>query len=382
MKKAASLITAAFLSLTLCGCYDNREIDQTAYVIAVGIDKGPSGFNYTFQISAPLTMGSGDEGMTGGGGEENSKVENIVIGAENLYEARNSLNNFLSKQVNLSHLEMIVFSAETAEDGLENHFIFLQREREVRPNTHICISRGSAETFLRGINPALEANTANYYDLISKNGSIYAPAKTLREFVNEEAIFAAAVPLGVVSEAEESSDFSSRSDIMRVSSSKSELSGLCLMKDYKAVDYLPPFQSLLFGLLSGNTKECDISIPIGEESYEIRLRPKNKAKFTVSQGEEEEDTVKLKADFTAEIISSGRGLSEREIEEYLSREAYALFLSAQKAGCDIFGVGNCIRRKCKTISEWESINREERFKNAYFSPHIEVVAERSNSGTM
>lgn len=381
LKKSVPLILCLFLPLTLCGCYDNREIDRTAYVIALGIDKGPAGFNYIFQISAPLAMGGGDEGMTGGGGEENSKVENIVIGAENLYEARNSLNNFLSKQVNLSHLEMIVFSAETAESGLENHFTFLQREREVRPNTHICIAEGSAEKFLRGINPALEANTANYYDLISKNGSIYAPAKTLREFVNEEAIFAAAVPLGVVSEAEESSDFTSKSDILRVSSSKSEFSGLCLMKDYKAVDYLTPFQSRIFGLLSGNTKECDISISSGGEDYEIRLRPKSKAVFTVSQGGEA-DTVKLAASFAAEIISSGGDLSEQEIEEYLSREVYSLFLSAQKADCDIFGAGNCIRRKCRTIREWESIDWEKRFKDAYFSPDIKVVAERSNSGTM
>ena len=201
------------------------------------------------------------------------------------------------------------------------------------------------------------------------------------EFVNEEAIFAAAVPLGVVSEAEESSDFTSKSDILRVSSSKSEFSGLCLMKDYKAVDYLTPFQSRIFGLLSGNTKECDISMSSGGEDYEIRLRPKSKAVFTVSQGGEA-DTVKLAASFAAEIISSGGDLSEQEIEEYLSREVYSLFLSAQKADCDIFGAGNCIRRKCRTIREWESIDWEKRFKDAYFSPDIKVVAERSNSGTM
>lgn len=381
MKKLIAFILSLAVSLSLCGCYDSREINETAYVIALGVDKRGDSFNYTFQISMPLAMGGGEEGMSGGGGEENSKVENIVIGAADFYEARSRLDNFLSKQVNLSHLGMIAFSSEVAEEGLESHMNFLLREREVRPHTKVCVTAAKAEAFIRGINPILEANTAEFYDQVARTGSIYAPPKTIREFVNEEALYASAIPVGIVTEFEDSAEFGrSDSDILRVSTSKSEFAGLCLFKDYKSVGYLSLDRSNLFGLLTGEIGECDMEIISGDKSCFVKLMPKSAADFKVISGGEAA-TVNMYAEFTAEIKSAA-DITDEDIEAHLNKEAYALFLTAQGAGCDIFGAGDCLRRRCKTISQWEDLNWDEMFAKAYFSPRITVVSERSNTGTM
>lgn len=382
MKKLISFMAVIFISLPLCGCYDNREIDQTAYVIAIGIDQGKDIFSYTFQISSPLAMGSGGEVSAPEGEGENNRVENIVIGANDLYEARNKLNNFLSKDINLSHLKLIVASSETAKNGLSSHMTFLLREREIRPNTRLCISEKSAEDFLRGINPALEANTAEYYDLIAENGSVYAPPKTLRDFINEESLFASTLPIGKVSDYEKSNEFSAGSNLpLRISASKSEFSGLYLMKDYKIAGVLTPTQSKIYGLLNKQKGDTDLSIQKDGKQHMVRLTPHSGAVFTVNHSANAL-TINMNIKFTAEISSAGDTLTEKDIEDYLAKEAYSLFLTAKEAGCDIFGSGNCLRRRCKTIAQWESLNWDEKFKSAYFSPNITVMTERSNSGTM
>ncbi len=382
MKKIVALTGVVALCLSLCGCYDNREIDRIAYVIAIGIDKRDEDYSYTFQVSSPLAMSSGGEVSAPEGGEENSRVQNIVIGGEDLYDARNRLNNFLSKTVNLSHLKMIALSMETAKEGLSSHMTFLLREREVRPNTRLCVTEKKAEDFLRGINPALEANTAEYYDAIAENGSIYAPQKTLREFINENAIFASVLPIGIVSEYEESDAFKEgEAKPMRVSTSKSEFSGLCFIKKHIAVGTLTPEQSGMFGLITGETKEMDLSIEKDGAWHMVRLIPQKEARFTVKQTEEGL-TVNMEMSFSAEVNSRGRALDERTIKERLRKEVYDIFTKAQEAGCDIFGAGNYLRQRCKTVSEWESINWDKQFKEAYFMPFIAIESERSNSGTV
>ncbi len=381
MKKLIAFLTAVCVSVPLWGCYDNRDIDKTAYVIAVGIDKGDDIYNYTFQISSPLAMGGGGE-ISAPEGEENSRAVNIVIGANDLYEARNKLNSFLSKTVNMSHLKMIAFSMETAKEGFSPHMTFLLREREVRPNTKLCVTESRAEEFLRGVNPALEANTAEYYDLIAESGGIYAPSKTLREFINENAVFASALPLGRLAEGGEGEAFQNQeSKLLRVSTSKAELSGLCLIKDYKAVGVLPPLSSGIFGLITGKNKEMDLSILKDNERHMVHLCSQGKGAFDVRTGEDE-ITVNMHLSLSAEINSAAKPLSEKDIEDYLSRELYALFINAQKSGCDIFKAGNCLKRSCKTVSQWESLNWNEKFKKAYFMPYIKVTAERTNSGEM
>ncbi len=382
MKRLAVFILIICLCGPMCGCYDNQEIDRTAYVIAIGIDKAEEKYNYTFQISAPLAMSSGGEVSAPEGEEKDNRVQNIIIGASDLYDARNKLNNFLSKDVNLSHLKMIAFSMESAKEGISPHMTFLLREREVRPNTRLCVSENKAEEFLKGITPALEANTAEYYDSIAENGSIYAPSKTLREFVNEESVFASTLPIGKVSDFKDSGEFSNEGNIpLRVSSSKSEFSGLCLIKDRRAVGTLSPLLSGLYGLIMGETENMDISIEKGGKWHMVRLSPQGKAIFQVNQTEGG-DRINMRIGFAAEINSVNGELTEKDVEDYLCKELYALFIKSRDMGCDIFRAGNYLRRSCRTISEWEELDWNNRFCEAYFMPYISVFAERSNSGTM
>ena len=57
-----TILFAALFALLLClplsGCYDSREVEETAYLIGLGIDKKEDTLRYTFQISNPLETGT------------------------------------------------------------------------------------------------------------------------------------------------------------------------------------------------------------------------------------------------------------------------------------------------------------------------------------
>ena len=379
MKKLICII-GILSSLSLCGCYDNQEIDTTAYVIALGIDKTEESYNYTFQISSPLAMGGGGETAEMGDGEENTRVENIVIGAENLYEAREMVNNFLSKKINLSHLKMIAISEESAKEGLSPHMSFLLREREVRPNTRMCITKGDAEDFLRGVNPSLEANTAEYYELVFENGGVLTASKKLWEFVNESETLGTVLPMGRVGQSEKSEDFGTE-EIKRVSTSKSEFSGLCMIKDYVAVGELSLQKSKIYGLFTGEIPEAEIGIEKNGKVHAVKLYPDGKGVIFVRESDEDRTAV-IRMSFFAEVTLSGEEILEKDIEEYLNKEAYAVFLESQKANCDIFGIGNYVRSRCKTVGEWEGIKWDKVFPKIYFLPEIKAEIKRTQIGTV
>ena len=90
----------------------------------------------------------------------------------------------------------------------------------------------------------------------------------------------------------------------------------------------------------------------------------------------------MRASFSAEVTLSGGEIREEDIEEYLNKEAYAVFLESQKANCDIFGIGNYVREKSKTVGEWAEIGWDKAFKNIYFLPEIKTEINRTQIGTV
>lgn len=365
-------------SFTLCGCYDSQEIDKSAYVIALGIDKGNNGYNYTFQISSPLAMGGGGEVGSMGDSEENNRVENIIIGAKTLSNARANLNNFLSKKINLSHLKIIVFSEDVVKIGLSPHLPFLLREREIRPNTRLAVSSSLAEEFLKGINPALEANTAEYYDLVFKNGQTFAPDKTLWEFVNEQETFASALPCGVVSTASKTDDFAKGDVPLRISTSKSEFSGLYLIKNYKFAGKLTPEQGRTLALLSGEIDETELGISTDSGNHSVKIFPKSKPDFRIRQTDNLA-TILCRSSFLTEINSSDCSINAFFVKDILDREIYSLFTSLHISGCDILSIGNIQKRGCKTASEWENLNWNNNFNTFSFIPETTVTMSKTDS---
>lgn len=163
-----------FLAIALCfiiniflsGCFDSREVDELAYVMAMGIDKGKiSDLKVTFQLAVPAKVGSGEgENQGGGGGSESTTITSVE--APTIYSSLEMINAYISKQISLAHAKVLVFSEEIAREDITKYVYAISRGREFRPDMQIMICRKNAEEFIRNIRPKFEINPAKYYEMI------------------------------------------------------------------------------------------------------------------------------------------------------------------------------------------------------------------------
>ena len=183
MSRIRIIITIIVVVLTtlLTGC-TGKEPNEIAYVVALGIDSTDDD-NYKITIQyANTTQISG--GASESGGKAGSEiVDNVTIEAPNIYAGVGLANNIVSKSFSMSHAKLIVFSKEIAEKGVKDMIETLVRSEEIRPDLFIAVANTTANDYLTSVNPEMEVNPAQYYQLIyQKNQLVGIPDGQLREF--------------------------------------------------------------------------------------------------------------------------------------------------------------------------------------------------------
>ncbi len=156
MKKQTVFVSCFFLLLT--GCWDKVEIEDLAYVIAIGLDK-TEGENLviTYQIANPE------------GGEGDTESEIISIQAPDFLSARDLAVSFASREVVFTHANVLVISEEIARtDKLLNFVQPAITDRQLRRNLHVVISKEKAAEYIHNNQPTLETSPHRYFYLISK----------------------------------------------------------------------------------------------------------------------------------------------------------------------------------------------------------------------
>lgn len=161
MKYLKILFILVICPLLLTGCYDKNELDNLAYVIALGVDIGEDkNLNITYQIAIPLNIA----GENSNAGKENFTT--YTVSAPSLYSANSVVNSITTKEINLSHIKIVIYSEELARSDLAGHINSLISNVDIRPKTAVAICRGKAEDFLNEVAPILESSPARYYDLM------------------------------------------------------------------------------------------------------------------------------------------------------------------------------------------------------------------------
>ncbi len=389
MKKYSPVFIFILSIFLLCGCYDNKEIDETAYIIALGIDKSEkNGYDYTFQFSAPLATMSG-EGSKGGDENEkneNSTVRNLVISAPDFYTAKNMTNNFLSKTVDMSHLKLIVFSAGVDSDGFLNHSQFMLREREVRPHTAVALSKTSAQSYLKSVNPQLEANTAKYYELMAlRSNNVYSPTKRLSDFVDEisSALGVSVLP---IAQSYASDSLGQRGSALvgiensNIQSNNAELRGMAIFKEGKVQSLMSGKDAMIFNILTRSIKSCTITLknPYLDNGFlTFRLNVPHAARYAF---ETKQKPCKILASQSLEINFFGASLPKgfldnAELYDYAKRvltdEVSAYFYRLSRTHrADIMKLGDHAKQSFLTEKEWKQYDWEKAFKSAEFKIEI------------
>ncbi len=147
------LITFVYI---LTGCTtDSKNIDDQAYAIMVGIDKGVDN-KIRLTVQFPTYKGGGNGSSSGGGGgksedKEAGLVEGTVVTSiecSTVLEGINLLNTSTSRHISLVHCKAIIFSEQLAQEGINFYISDFARFRETRRIANIGVCRGKAEEYI------------------------------------------------------------------------------------------------------------------------------------------------------------------------------------------------------------------------------------------
>ena len=147
MKKILICILLIISCLFLHGCWDRKELNELAIVLAAGIDTAPEGdIKLTLQIVRPRAFAGGAE-KPGGQPKENnvwvlSQTGRTVLDAQRLLEKK------VSRQIYWGHDVIVVFGEDAAREGLNKFINFFSRSPRVRETIWVFVAKGKAQTVI------------------------------------------------------------------------------------------------------------------------------------------------------------------------------------------------------------------------------------------
>ncbi|MDQ2086184.1 Ger(x)C family spore germination protein [Herbivorax sp. ANBcel31] len=409
IKKLCFAIILVTLLTGLTGCYDAREVDDLAYPMAIGFDKGEDNLlKMTLQLALPVNI-AGGEGGVGGEGDASSIV---TLEVPAIYSGLNMANTFISKQINLSHAKAIVFSEELARDGIDKYVTAISRGREFRPSTFVVIATGSAEEYIRAVEPALEGNPAKYYEMKMRAfeyTGFTADTRFLKFYNNLKCTSSQGyVALASISDFEKSDEIDNEKStyiekgrevplegdfkaggMPKTGDVKSEIMGLAVFDGAKMVGVLDGAETMSHLMVKGDFNYAFSTLPDPlKEGHFVLL--------SMSQGREPRNSVELVNDTPnisvnvilegdIQSIQSGINYEEKEnlkileksIEKFFEEEITRYLEKTIKVyGVDIVGFGQLMKRKFVAWDEWEDFNWLNKYKESTFDVNVDVKIRR------
>lgn len=186
MKKTSlALLSFCFLFM-LSGCWDQKEVEEQAYVIAIGIDlpedvdiEEEQAIDVTFQFSNPKLN------VKGVSPSESENEDNITLTAPDLVSARNMANSFVTREISFAHNKVLIISEKLAKSDVFFRILSTTiKDPEVRRETSLIVTEGKASDFIKKNKPELMIRAHRYYqfliDRATETGLV--PESTLNRF--------------------------------------------------------------------------------------------------------------------------------------------------------------------------------------------------------
>ena len=382
--------------IMLSGCYDSRGIEELAYVTAIGLDVSENNLlNLTLQISIPSSGSSSESGSS-----QSSKTNSITVECTSINSGLALANSYISKELDLSHCKVIIFSEKLAEQGISSYVDTLANNVEIRPDCNIIITKSNAKNFIEDAKPSIEALTARYYE-VSINSSKYTgytPSTELIDFIGSlknSTIQASAILGGLNNNTNNSSQshIITNSDNNYVAGktpteTKDSVEGFGTAVFYndKLIGELTGMETICHLMVMNKFESCTISVPdlfnTNHSNIDLRLFIKKNPNIKV-------EIVNGSPFIHVEVYLQGYGLSLDSNTDYSSQEELNkinksaenyienkikdyLYKTAKEFNSDIDGCGKIAIYKYLTINDWHNSNWLDNYQNSFFDVKAHV----------
>lgn len=271
MKRVLLLVFLIFVS-NITGCWDSRELDTLALVMAVGVDRAENSGNFsvTVQIAKPSSQAQGKSASMS---DNEAPVWTASAEGKTIFEAIRNLARFSSRRIMWAHNNVVIIGESLARDDITPIIDFFTHNPELRMKTWVAVSHGDAKAYIAaktGIEtiPGISiAELFRYYELSSV--SIQTDMEKLfRDFMSDSVqplvsalhIKKRIIPTGGQEHGGEQ---------------QIELAGSAVFKGVKMIGWVSPEESRGLGILKKEIKSAVITVPASEDgnkyvSVEIR----------------------------------------------------------------------------------------------------------------
>lgn len=385
------LLIIIFIS-SFSASYKSLNIDNLAFVIALGVDKSSSNkLKITFEFLAPSPSGDSVN--------ETTPVFNSVD-CSSITNGINLMNAYLGRKVNLSHCKLIIFSEELAKEGISDEVYSLINEVQVRPSANIVVSKCNTKYYIENSIPSLENLIPKYYDIFPNTSEYtgYTCNATIGDFFNALVCNYCSpyAILGGISTSDNDSSQSKSPDESNIKSNESPITGnrasqnigLAVFKNDKLVGELNAIETICFLNIRKKVDNFLVSIPDPQSSdskIDIYLTPNSVRNIDVNfvNGT---PYIKIKLGFSGKIYSMSRDSQYLNTDilnsisdscnSYLESQLSSyLYKTSTVFESDINGLGSYSLSKFITTTEFNNYNWLENYKNSTFDIDINTVMD-------
>lgn len=412
-KLVSVLLLLIFFPVILTGCWDRRELEDQAFVIAIGVDKGKNKLlRVTFRIGVPSKTGLGQSGGGGGGGEGSiAKNASLLttVEAPSIPAAVILAQGYINRDLSLLHTKGIIFGEAFAKEGVGHTLGFLARYRELRRNIFTGVCKGHAYELLESNAPDLEKSFAKWWEgvkMMSASQSTH-PGTLLHEFlsdierVDKEATM---IYFATNDQAEKGNAGKLKAppsflkgelgvkagEIPRAGGNPVEFMGTAVFKGDRLDHILNLTETRSLQMLTGDFKRTFYVIPVPNKKgnyITIELKqgspPNKKISFKGSEVSIDEtlllegDLMSLRTDVDYASNPVKMRQLDRIMEKNIEIRLKQLVEKEQKRGIDIVGYGAQAKKYFLTDPEWKHFDWPEQFKKAKINIKVNFAIRRT-----
>jgi len=173
--------------LFTAGCWDHLELEEQAFVVVVGLDKGPKNtVEVTFQIANPQ-KGSSDIGTA----ESEPPSDTVRFTSPDVLSAKDLANTVVTRTINFAHLKTMIVHEALARDEAFPHIAGAAiRDPELRREVALIVSREKAYDFIQKNRPRLETRPHQYFELMQQRWKEtgFVPFSTFNQYLQQQVV--------------------------------------------------------------------------------------------------------------------------------------------------------------------------------------------------
>lgn len=351
MKRAALLCMIVVCLLIGSGCWDRREVNDVAIVIAMAIDKEKGGL-YRLSVQVPLVSHLG--GPTGGGGGTGGDKSYYVDSAvgQTIRDAHNIIQSRMSRHLYYAHHRVVVIGEQLAKEGFGEVLDIISRFPENRLTAYIVMTRGKAFRLLQA-QPQFERFSGEAIRELVKAVTIPITIKDISQMLNTPGVDAFlpifepvdTKPKGKSKEIEATGIATFRDDKLAATYSSEEIKGLRWFQrsfaPYTTVVNLDDKQKLSIDIYKGKANIYPLlrngAIHFQVKVYGTAIVVENLTTYNLSK---------------KEVVTAIESKLEKEVTDNIKR----IFDQIKKTRSDSIGLGIDLARKYPR--EWKATYRD------------------------